>query len=71
MILMRLCLSLSLVSQEPGPGRRPAAAAGRVSLRREEHVRRGAHHRRELAEAVHAAGGPRAAGADVHDSPAL
>lgn len=57
--------------QEPRPRGRPAPAAGRVSIGRKEHVRRGPVHGGELAQAVHAAGRPSAAGAHVHDSAAL
>ncbi|XP_026099517.1 surfeit locus protein 4 isoform X1 [Carassius auratus] len=57
--------------EEPGSRWRTAAAAGRVSLRGEEHVCRRAVDGTELSEAVHAAGRTCASGAHVHDAAAL
>uniref|UniRef100_A0A8C2KFF7 Surfeit 4 n=1 Tax=Cyprinus carpio TaxID=7962 RepID=A0A8C2KFF7_CYPCA len=78
LVLSRNCVQYAcfglfgiIALQEPGSGWRAAAAAGRVSLRGEEHVCGRAVDGTELSEAVHAAGRPCASGAHVHDTAAL
>lgn len=65
---MRIC---TVCVQEHGSGRRAAATLGRVTLGGKEHVRRCAYDGRELPQAVHAAGWPRAPRSHVHDPAAL